>query len=94
MCPLVFKLALYLPACLSACLPHLQEQAAEHANEASRARDAQLLLRKAAAGGYGGGSGPLRDAAGRPITDLNQARLPAASISILCLMPAELEELL
>lgn len=81
-----------VPACLIACLPHLQEQAAEHANEASRA--AQLLLRKAAAGGYGGGSGPLRDAAGRPITDLNQARLPAASISILCMMPAELEELL
>ena len=62
------------------CLPHLQERAAEHANEASRARDGQLLLRKAAAGGYGGGSGPLRDAAGRAITVLNPARLLDAAL--------------
>lgn len=50
-----------------------QERERERAEEQRKAREAAALLHKAA-GGYGGGSGPLRGADGKPITDLNQAR--------------------
>lgn len=52
----------------------MQEQAAEQAAEARKAAEAEQMRRRAAVGAYGGGSGPLRDGQGRPITDLNQAR--------------------
>ncbi|KAL4448395.1 hypothetical protein ABPG75_005614 [Micractinium tetrahymenae] len=51
-----------------------QEQAAEQAAEVRKAAEAEQLRRRAASGVYGGGSGPLRGADGRPITDLNQVR--------------------
>lgn len=53
--------------------PAVQEQAAEQAAVARKAAEAEQLRRRAASGAYGGGSGPLRDSQGRPITDLNQA---------------------
>ncbi|KAL4433220.1 hypothetical protein ABPG77_003268 [Micractinium sp. CCAP 211/92] len=51
-----------------------QEQAAEQAAVVRKAAEAEQLRLRAASGTYGGGSGPLRDTAGRPITDLNQVR--------------------
>jgi hypothetical protein len=64
-------------ACLSILLSAksllLQEKARERAEEQSKAQEAAAQWRRAASGGYGGGSGPLRGADGRPITDLNKA---------------------
>lgn len=48
-----------------------QEREQDRAEAQRRAQEAEALARKAAAGGYGGGSGPLRDADGRIVTDLN-----------------------
>lgn len=57
-----------------------QERERERFEERRKAQEAALLLQKAA-GGYGGGSGPLRGVDGRPITDLNQARRERCAIS-------------
>lgn len=53
----------------------MQEQAAEQAAVVQKAAEAEQLRLRAASGTYGGGSGPLRDTAGRPITDFNQVSL-------------------
>ena len=55
----------------------LQEKEADQASAVRQAAQAEQLLRRAAAGSYGGGSGPLRDSCGRPITDLNAVGMGA-----------------